>query len=842
MQKAPESTLQLLVLVAVSFVKNLPKTIARLGIKSVLIFLFIYLLNIYMVAEVNDGFGSQIPPGDPRYFLINQLSNRAGFAALSFVSMFVLSTALAQIKYKGIKGFLGGIATAPVWMGVSLQKSKIAFYTFFFGLGVFSVLGYFHVNTYLFLAVALGLFLVLAEKEEGMAQLTGRLLWSDFQRVFRRRKERVQANPHTIGVFFLAGIAAMLLLMLVPLGSRKLAGSLLPAFSLLVVVAVRFKLLTRKAAVWLFLFGLLNLVTYGLTGSVLADDGGKWEGGGTWRSWYNSPGAAEVRRSGVRPGLLGALGGLLSSAVSTVGYYGGIVVDGTIGTVKQVVGTTAHVVKRGVEEVAGAVKDTVVGAYELATDPDLNRDFWNNVYEDVTQMQESAEVFVGEVVDYTKDTLQGIKEVASDWDAVKTLVGGTIDDIGYGLETSIDYVSEGLTNAWNDPSGTWDSLVSGTGEAVDSVLNTADRIWTSFSDTMNDPEKVYQGIRDMTGINSFSSSWDPSRGGWERVGLSLLGTLQLYGSITTAKDIRAGLGNMKDDLVKWNADRQALNAAANAKQNMASNLSKNLGQKGAYIQTGYVDPKFMTPDARKALQQISREFDVQIHIRPGNIESRKWLELGKGVPKPCAIKTKTINNLDVLLGAPKRSEGVVGFFKPKLPANFKSLDAGTQKKLLQRFGQRMNEVSQYGDDMQRLVSSGQYKVKHGLVIDAKANRFVVGDIDIAHITRADGSPVSDAVARRVEDAMMGNRRSNVLHRSLSEWNGADPHFNPGAKTKMTEATRYGSEGVYTVNTDGTFTQGYLGHNQMRTYTPYNPKTTGTYGASQIIKQTAGANE
>ena len=76
---------------------------------------------------------------------------------------------------------------------------------------------------------------------------------------------------------------------------------------------------------------------------------------------------------------------------------------------------------------------------------------------------------------------------------------------------------------------------------------------------------------------------------------------------------------------------------------------------------------FGMPEAHRAhFQRLADEFGVVIDVRPTNPEAPRWLAEG-AVPKPQEIKAKTINEVDIWLGANPDHKGLVALFEPALP-------------------------------------------------------------------------------------------------------------------------------------------------------------------------------
>lgn len=849
--KTPETTFQLLVFMIKNMIKNLPKMglkmILRALIVPALTFVAIMLLNIYLVADVNEGYGNAIPPTSPVYDLLNIQGNRGGFAMLSFLTVFWLRSLYSTIRAKKFKKFFGDLFTAPAWGIHCFDKSSIAFYGFFFSFGLMSLTGHLNENFYVYIVFILILYLAFSSKDEGMLTFVAKLVYSDIQRIFRKGKPKKSLNTATVGVIFLGAMAASLVLAFVPDQYKFLYSIVIPVVVLALLIIVKFNLINKKTASVFFIVALVNYVYFMISGHVLADDGGKSEAGGTWRQWFNSPGSGTIVRTGVRPGLLGILGGYLSSAatatwdgLSSFGtkvkdeatYWGGVVKETVVETAKDIGGTVVHVVKRGAEELYETGEAFCEGVYDLATDSNLRNEWIRLMGEDLGNMYDSASEFAGDLYDGASQLADDFVTVMSDDDMRQAFIDGVADDLYNGANNALDWTSQALENAWNNP----ESIVDGLSDAASATGNFLSNVWDGFSDTMNDPEKVYQAIKDMVGADNFSNSWDPNRSGWDRVGQALWGSFELAGAITSGKDALGGLKNYADDFGRWRADRAFTSQVDNVASQYGDDMAGQLGRRGDYIQSHPVNPASMTDDSKNIISKIAQEEGVAVHVRPGNVDSVKWLDEGRAIPKPECIKSKTINAVDELIGGPADSRGLVGHFKPTMPDDIAKYSDDMQAAITKRYNQRMSAFNKYGDDIAKLEAEGRFQVVNGKVQEMGSGKYVAGDVDLYDITMADGTPAPAALARRVEDRLINTTGSRVEHRSLTEWAQDHPTFHRGARDGMVEAGKVGDEGVFTFS-NGNITQGYGAYDIHRL--PPDPSTIDTarqaYNGIETVK-------
>jgi hypothetical protein len=205
------------------------------------------------------------------------------------------------------------------------------------------------------------------------------------------------------------------------------------------------------------------------------------------------------------------------------------------------------------------------------------------------------------------------------------------------------------------------------------------------------------------------------------------------------------------------------------------------------------------PEAnQQQFQNIARAHNVEIDVRPTVKEAAALLEQG-AVAKPEDLKSKTINDDDVHLGARKEDIGKVGFFKPEPPQRPPGMDDTTWNRVVERFKQRDAE---YWDNAERMTelqrqAEAQMPKQEGMdergthqeyqivigedgVVRAVLNeggslieRPFTGDHDVFEIRNADGTPLSEekyqAIVNEMKAAGMG-----VAHGAHMRWTPKTP--------------------------------------------------------------------
>ncbi|MEV8437707.1 hypothetical protein AB0425_10080 [Actinosynnema sp. NPDC051121] len=178
-----------------------------------------------------------------------------------------------------------------------------------------------------------------------------------------------------------------------------------------------------------------------------------------------------------------------------------------------------------------------------------------------------------------------------------------------------------------------------------------------------------------------------------------------------------------------------------------------------------VEPVFGMPieNARK-FQQVAAEQDLVIDVRATNPHAVAWLRDG-ALPKPEAVKAKTIDDLDVRLGAARRHRGLVGYFRPELPR------FGVHGRLLRRYDQRRVEFEALSDKMALFERRGEFVVRDGVVhgVDRDGGlRPLTGDHDVFDIHASGGAELSRRRYDRAVETMM-SMDMGVTHGAHMYW-------------------------------------------------------------------------
>ncbi|MFE4816994.1 hypothetical protein ACFRFU_11275 [Streptomyces sp. NPDC056704] len=196
-------------------------------------------------------------------------------------------------------------------------------------------------------------------------------------------------------------------------------------------------------------------------------------------------------------------------------------------------------------------------------------------------------------------------------------------------------------------------------------------------------------------------------------------------------------------------------------------------------------------------RQLARERGLVIDVRPTNPTAAKWLDAGM-LPKPKEIKTKTINELDVRLGAKPENIGLVGYFSPVPPDRADSDDQATWTQVTARYQQRLDEFEQLADTMRKLAEEGRFHVRDGLVMGHEGGtpdgslKAVTGDHDVFDLATPGGGRLNTPTYDEIVEAMTHNDMA-VMHGAHRYWRAPRSPFSEGVFSKILESHGPGGE-------------------------------------------------
>ncbi|CAM5491250.1 OTU domain-containing protein OS=Streptomyces fumanus OX=67302 GN=GCM10018772_56770 PE=4 SV=1 [Streptomyces fumanus] len=169
----------------------------------------------------------------------------------------------------------------------------------------------------------------------------------------------------------------------------------------------------------------------------------------------------------------------------------------------------------------------------------------------------------------------------------------------------------------------------------------------------------------------------------------------------------------------------------------------------------------------KRLQAVADARKLRLELRQTNRHAVKWLERG-ALPKPEAVKAKSVNDLDLHLGAKAEHLGLVGYFEPVLPSQPVLEASGREQEIRDRYEQRRAEFTGLAGKMAALRDT--YPVIDGVVHGYRDGRAVpvTSDHDIFDITTPGGSPLTPGTYERAVSALV-EADAGVMHGAATYW-------------------------------------------------------------------------
>ncbi|MEU0540323.1 ADP-ribosyltransferase [Nocardia sp. NPDC005978] len=187
-----------------------------------------------------------------------------------------------------------------------------------------------------------------------------------------------------------------------------------------------------------------------------------------------------------------------------------------------------------------------------------------------------------------------------------------------------------------------------------------------------------------------------------------------------------------------------------------------------------IESKYGIPvENQRKIQEYADANNLRFDVRPTNPDAVRHLKEG-AMPKPMSIKDKTINDLDIALGAPADAKGLVGHFAPgmlELPDTSEMSDADVEA-LKKRLADREGDYAKYHEKMEEYREAGKFDVREDGVVVAKVGDQevpVTGDHDMFDLRHADGTRLSPEELAHHE-AELSKLDAGIMHGPHVYWN------------------------------------------------------------------------
>lgn len=218
----------------------------------------------------------------------------------------MLSSIAGRIWFGGPVKLFADIVSTPDWTIKSFRKAgKIALPVLLAAIAIAAPASLLLKSSYVILITAIAIFLSYTSQTQGMWFLIISTAWSDFKRLFLTKKN---INHGTASIFVLGLGIGLLIAYWIPF--KPYGNFILAVICLSLIILYSKRKLNPKTLLLLISATVFNIIVWKIQ-SVYADDGGWQEAGGTFWSWWNSPGRAAAIAMGVPPSLASLLGSLL---------------------------------------------------------------------------------------------------------------------------------------------------------------------------------------------------------------------------------------------------------------------------------------------------------------------------------------------------------------------------------------------------------------------------------------------------------------------------------------------------------------------------------------------------
>ncbi len=168
--------------------------------------------------------------------------------------------------------------------------------------------------------------------------------------------------------------------------------------------------------------------------------------------------------------------------------------------------------------------------------------------------------------------------------------------------------------------------------------------------------------------------------------------------------------------------------------------------------------------------KIAKREGVVIRFRPVEKVGIKLRKAGHPA-KPEYLKMKSIKEVDTYLGADKADIGKVGYFKPKMPSNLKSLDTKLQAQIKSRFDARFDEWHTYRDQVKSLQDKGLVEHKGNVLVEPSSGKAFTSDYDLFDIRKKTetGESIEFDDLRKSSQRKLKDKPIDVQHGAHLDW-------------------------------------------------------------------------
>ncbi len=497
----PLSIFGLLSAIVKGIIKSLPTMWKSILIRSIISFLVVAVFSFYSIAMKNQGFGAvKFLSGTFWGDVINTGRNAMAFNTMCFVATYALTMIFSKIRTEGIKKFFADLVEVFPWTVKCLSESKkLAGPIILYTMSVVMILGLFNSNQVMFITLSITVFLEFTSKEKGLISAFVLASWNDIHRVFKRKKGLPPMNVHHAGLITFGLLMAMIILALMPVERLQMFTIILMIVFIALGTLLTLNKVSTKTVKNTVLLLVVAMSAYKLTGHVLADNGGWYEGGSDFLTYLGSAGSVGVIVTSAVSGLFSVAGGILGVAVGQLmgstdikdnWNYGSEI---AVALGEDVANEAGDLVDEAIVEVGDAMDETIeeiTDTLDDLTNPEIMSETLDGTMDDLSDLVDDLTdpEIMGDTLD---ETMEDISEF--------------IDDVDDTLESTADAVAEGmqiLEDTWGMSEQDLIDLYTDLMDPeimTETLSNTYEELGGLLQDVYDNPEILLETLTESSG-------------------------------------------------------------------------------------------------------------------------------------------------------------------------------------------------------------------------------------------------------------------------------------------------------------------------------------------------------
>lgn len=821
-QQGPQNTIQFLTMMITSLVKGIPQMLKSMIITSVLSGVVTLAAHFYLLLVPNDGYNTGNPMLTPILVLANVQPTPPNVLLFWFLANYIFWMVIGTFKEYGILGGVKQFVTTPIFAINGLRESGFgAFPMLMGGLGFAFLLRLWILGTMTTLQMFLMMIGVLVSQENSITLIGMELFMTDIRKLVNRDKEIQDIGFGLPSTLILGAILGFAYLVFFPYNVQMV--QVLLALMVLGIIGM-FVQGRRKGTADQVALALMLLCAFSLMAMpVNADDGGAAESGGAQNVINNVPLRNYMISQGINPAIAGIAASLVAQGKMTPKIFeqlkkGKIKVTSDMSI--QEMQTMQKVRTKVLTNLQKMEREVMFGKANKLWKPDGEK---GNILEHTDKM--------------INDLLKTGEVDINKYGKIYTVYTGHVTgrtitpDM---VPTSGQLWRETISNTVN-----WTTREVITGQTIDGETSYKSMILRTIigGATGGASEYVYTPANSIYAMKRYVDAGGNSIiGGWMAAGKQVIideatgrviGGVMKYGGkaiIATGKGVWAGgkyiVGKIPGALkATSNGLRKAGNAIKSGvkkgmnwfkKGGTGTRTPKTSGATGQVDEmlgkirqknttgspypdlevdfkraTGKnIDIDGMTTKDIKALRMTCDKHGISAKMRPTTKNARKFIKDGRALPKPEAVKNKTINRIDTeYLGFNQADEGLAACKRPKpLPKQRPSnLSPDEWRGVKRRWVQREREFRNMANKIEKNPDLTWSK-DTGIIYDKKTGLPFTGDNDaFVFVDATTGKPVSPYTNQKIVKEL--KELGVIQHGEHANWDysGSSRTVKPGAR-------------------------------------------------------------